>query len=65
MVKTRHRRGVKGSGSEGLDIHLFLLPIPSPPFRPHEPFLSCHTPLASHSWAGLGPAPCLLALLGA
>lgn len=46
MVKTRHRHGVKGSGVEGTAIH--LLPIPSPPFMPHDPFFSCHTPLASH-----------------
>ena len=63
MVKTRHRHGVKGSGGGGTDIPFILLPILSPPFT-HYPFLSCHTPVASHSWAGLGPAPCLV-LFGA
>lgn len=64
MVKTRHTHGVRGSGSGDIDIPFILLPIPSPPFTPHCPFLSCHTPLASRSWAGQGPASCL-ALFGA
>lgn len=65
MVKTRHTHGVKGSGSGSIDIPFILLPIPSPLFTPPCHFLSCHTLLASHSWAGLGPAPCLLELFGA
>lgn len=47
MVKTRHRRGVKGSGGLGLDIPLFSPPTPSPPCRPWELF-----PPGSHSWLG-------------
>lgn len=44
----------EGVRRRGIRHPFILLPIPFPPFMPHKPFLSCHTPLASHSWAGLG-----------